>query len=196
MTYRADIEGLRTVAVASVVLCHADAHWLPDGLAGAALSAYVRSKGRNPRVIYDAEVEPHRRGVLPPGEPRKVGAGLKARAAVAALIEPLTPLLEDCTGHVQRDDYEVYDGVVRELTLTHMGCGAHLRRRLFRGHQGAAAFQQENADAIQDVEDRALTPVVTNAHLYDAVAGMVCGVLSCTACNRRAGRWLNPGRAG
>ena len=48
-----------------------------------AFSAHARAKGLNVRAVYDAVAQLRRRGVLPPGEPRKMGAGLKARTAAS-----------------------------------------------------------------------------------------------------------------
>ena len=57
--------------------------WEESQAAGVAFSAHARAKGLNVRAVYDAVAQLRRRGLLPPGEPRKVGAGLKARAAAS-----------------------------------------------------------------------------------------------------------------
>ena len=49
--------------------------------AGGSFSAHVRSKGLNLRAMYDAIAQLRRRGLLPPGEPREVAAGLKTGGA-------------------------------------------------------------------------------------------------------------------
>jgi len=63
-------------------------------------------------------------------------------------------LLEGCTGYVQSDGYNAYDGVAVTLALTHVGCMAHARRRFFEAIKALPHSQQKTATAAHEAVRR------------------------------------------
>ena len=84
-------------------------------------------------------------------------------------------LIEGCSGYLQSDGYQAYEGATERAGLIHVGCFAHARRRFFealkalpnaqRTGAGAAHVAVRRIDAlhlierrIKDVSDEERTP--------------------------------------
>jgi transposase len=61
-------------------------------------------------------------------------------------------LLEDCSGYVQSDGYQAYEGVSERAGLVHVGCFAHARRRFFEALKALPnAQRKQNSTAHEAV---------------------------------------------
>jgi transposase len=63
-------------------------------------------------------------------------------------------LIEGCSGYLQSDGYQVYEGVTERAGLTHVGCFAHARRRFFEALKALPNAQRHGAAAAQEAVRR------------------------------------------
>jgi transposase len=63
-------------------------------------------------------------------------------------------LIEGCSGYLQSDGYQVYEGVTERAGLTHVGCFAHARRRFFEALKALPNAQRNGAAAAQEAVRR------------------------------------------
>ena len=107
-------------------------------------------------------------GCESPG-PNINGSSSSITIRVAAARSP-TALIEGCSGYLQSDGYQAYEGVTQRAGLIHVGCFAHARRRFFealkalpnaqrkqdtRGARGGAAHRCAVPDRTADQGSRA-----------------------------------------
>jgi transposase len=63
-------------------------------------------------------------------------------------------LIEGCSGYLQSDGYQAYEGVSARAGLTHIGCFAHARRRFFEALKALPNAQRKQASAAHEAVRR------------------------------------------
>lgn len=63
-------------------------------------------------------------------------------------------LLKDAHGHLQSDGYAAYDAVAAQLSLAHVGCFAHARRRFFEAIQALPQSERKRETAAHEMVRR------------------------------------------
>lgn len=63
-------------------------------------------------------------------------------------------LVEGCSGYLQSDGYQVYEGVSERAGLVHVGCFAHARRRFFEALKALPNAQRKQASAAHEAVRR------------------------------------------
>jgi transposase len=63
-------------------------------------------------------------------------------------------LIEGCSGYLQSDGYQVYEGATERAGLTHVGCFAHARRRFFEALKALPNAQRKLASAAHEAVRR------------------------------------------
>jgi transposase len=63
-------------------------------------------------------------------------------------------LLEGCSGYLQSDGYQAYEGVSERAGLVHVGCFAHARRRFFEALKALPNAQRKQASAAHEAVRR------------------------------------------
>jgi len=59
-------------------------------------------------------------------------------------------LVEGCSGYLQSDGYQAYEGVSERAGLLHVGCFAHARRRFFEALKALPNAQRKQASAAHE----------------------------------------------
>lgn len=63
-------------------------------------------------------------------------------------------LIEGCSGYLQSDGYQAYEGVSERAGLVHVGCFAHSRRRFFEALKALPNAQRKQASAAHEAVRR------------------------------------------
>jgi transposase len=63
-------------------------------------------------------------------------------------------LIEGCSGYLQSDGYQAYEGVSERAGLVHVGCFAHARRRFFEALKALPNAQRKQASAAHEAVRR------------------------------------------
>jgi transposase len=63
-------------------------------------------------------------------------------------------LIEGCSGYLQSDGYQAYEGVSERAGLIHVGCMAHARRRFFEALKALPNAQRKQASAAHEAVRR------------------------------------------
>jgi transposase len=63
-------------------------------------------------------------------------------------------LVEGCSGYLQSDGYQAYEGVSERAGLVHVGCFAHARRRFFEALKALPNAQRKHASAAHEAVRR------------------------------------------
>ena len=63
-------------------------------------------------------------------------------------------LIEGCSGYLQSDGYQAYEGVSERAGLVHVGCFAHARRRFFEALKALPNAQRKHASAAHEAVRR------------------------------------------
>jgi transposase len=63
-------------------------------------------------------------------------------------------LIEGCSGYLQSDGYQAYDGVSARADLIHLGCIAHARRRFFEAIKALPDAQRKSATTAHEAVRR------------------------------------------
>jgi hypothetical protein len=63
-------------------------------------------------------------------------------------------LIEGCSGYLQSDGYQAYEGVSERAGLIHVGCFAHARRRFFEALKALPNAQRKQASAAHEAVRR------------------------------------------
>jgi transposase len=63
-------------------------------------------------------------------------------------------LIEGCSGYLQSDGYQAYDGVTARANLIHLGCIAHARRRFFEAIKALPDAQRKTATTAHEAVRR------------------------------------------
>jgi hypothetical protein len=63
-------------------------------------------------------------------------------------------LIEGCSGYLQSDGYQAYEGVSARAGLIHVGCFAHARRRFFEALKALPNAQRKQASAAHEAVRR------------------------------------------
>ena len=63
-------------------------------------------------------------------------------------------LIEGCSGYLQSDGYQAYEGVSERAGLAHVGCFAHSRRRFFEALKALPNAQRKQASAAHEAVRR------------------------------------------
>ena len=63
-------------------------------------------------------------------------------------------LIEGCSGYLQSDGYQAYEGASERAGLVHVGCFAHARRRFFEALKALPNAQRKHASAAQEAVRR------------------------------------------
>jgi transposase len=63
-------------------------------------------------------------------------------------------LIEGCSGYLQSDGYQAYEGASERAGLIHVGCFAHARRRFFEALKALPNAQRKQASAAHEAVQR------------------------------------------
>jgi transposase len=63
-------------------------------------------------------------------------------------------LVDGCSGYLQSDGYQAYEGVSKRARLVHVGCFAHARRRFFEALKALPNAQRKQASAAHEAVRR------------------------------------------
>jgi len=63
-------------------------------------------------------------------------------------------LIEGCSGYLQSDGYQAYEGVSERAGLLHVGCFAHARRRFFEALKALPNAQRKQASTAHEAVRR------------------------------------------
>jgi transposase len=76
-------------------------------------------------------------------------------------------LLEGCSGYLQSDGYQAYEGVSERAGLIHVGCFAHARRRFFEALKALPNAQRKQASAAHEAVRRIDTLYLIERQIKD-----------------------------